>query len=499
LKARGVKEAAVLARPDAHQSVCLVAYVVPTPGHTLTPADLRAELGRTLPSYMVPSRFVMLPELPVNTNGKVDRQRLPDPGWRGSTLAADVQSPQNEMERSLIALYEDVLDLRPISIRDSLLDLGADSLSLLTLALALEQRLGRSVPTSTLLRHPTVEALARALLSEQGEAEAPLRSPEPRARRLLRRAGRMLRSPGSTWQRATDALSRVLTDHGPVLGPLVLPYAVGTRLLERASRERWLRQLLFPKRMAVVTRCMASSAAFGGLDREQVLRTSSFANPWRLWRGEAFARCTPEQRRSWIEVEGVSEQSCAGKVVFAAAHQTVTHLAVPALESLGVAGIRMVGYQRRRADDARRATRRSAVVREAAQLARLTNQLYEAQRALRSGGCALIAADGRQGASADIEVPFLGHRRPFKSGFAELALSADARVVPLSVTVAPSGRLRVRLDAPLTPIGTTHAERVHSLVLQYAAWLEREWSQDLGNVVWRQIARLLSYPGITEP
>jgi amino acid adenylation domain-containing protein len=499
LKARGVKEAAVLARPDAHQSVCLVAYVVPTPDETLTTADLRAELGRTLPSYMVPSRFVMLPELPVNTNGKVDRQRLPDPGWRGSQLAVDIEGPRNEMERWLVALCEDVLDLRPIGIHDSLLDLGADSLSLLTLAVALEQHLGRSVSPSILLRHPTVEALARALLSEQGEAEAPLRPRETRVRRLLQLAGRVLRSPGSVWRRAADVLSSALTNHGPVLGPLVLPYAVGTRLLERASRERWLRQLLFPERMAVVARCMAGSAAFDGLDGEQVLHTSFFANLWRLWRGKAFARCTAEQRRRWIEVEGVPEQSCAGKVVFAIAHQTAAPLAVPVIKSLGITGMRVVGYQLHPASGARRAIRRSVAVRETTYFARLTNQLYEAQRALRSGGCALIAADGRQGTSVDIEVPFLGHRRPFKSGFAELALSADARVVPLSVMVAPSGRLRVRLGAPLTPIGATHAERVRSLVVQYATWLERQWVQDLGNIAWRQIALLLSDPKITEP
>ena len=72
---------AVVSLRGAGQDVRLVAYLVTESGADAPPAGLRDDLRQILPDYMVPSAFVVLPELPLTRNGKVDYRALPEPDW----------------------------------------------------------------------------------------------------------------------------------------------------------------------------------------------------------------------------------------------------------------------------------------------------------------------------------------------------------------------------------------------------------------------------------
>jgi amino acid adenylation domain-containing protein len=167
-----VRQAAVVARETAGGDLRLVAYVAGGP-EAPAPEELRERLAASLPEFLVPASFVVLPSLPLTPNGKLDRAALPEPG---STVkpAREAVPPRDELELRLAQLWEELLEVRPVGIRDDFFALGGHSLLALRLMGGIERLFGRKIPLSALLEARTVEALARLL---RREAEQAPRSP----------------------------------------------------------------------------------------------------------------------------------------------------------------------------------------------------------------------------------------------------------------------------------------------------------------------------------
>src|SRR5436305_5411400 len=161
----GVRSCAVLAREDSRGDRQLVAYVVAAEGSTVSPRELRRELERQLPDFMVPAAFVMLAALPLTPNGKLDRSALPAPGEAAAEDHGYV-APRDVVEEKLVRLWEDLLDVRPIGVRDDFFERGGHSLLILRLRVHLEESLGRTLPVADFFRSPTIEKLAAALRGE---------------------------------------------------------------------------------------------------------------------------------------------------------------------------------------------------------------------------------------------------------------------------------------------------------------------------------------------
>ncbi|MBV9057931.1 MAG: amino acid adenylation domain-containing protein, partial [Pseudonocardiales bacterium] len=136
----GEVEAAVTRHPDVAEAVAivsgkdvehprLVVYVVLTPGAApeTAPQTLRGFLHQVLPDYMVPSVFVVLDELPLSPNGKVDRGALPAPvGGLGS--GHDYVAPRTDVERVLCDIWAQLLKVDRVGIEDNFFELGGDSI-----------------------------------------------------------------------------------------------------------------------------------------------------------------------------------------------------------------------------------------------------------------------------------------------------------------------------------------------------------------------------------
>ncbi|MEQ4718187.1 amino acid adenylation domain-containing protein [Nonomuraea sp. B19D2] len=150
--ATGVSGAVVVERRDSFDSH-LCAYVTGEEG--LQAGHVRAEIERVLPPHMVPAHIMVLPALPLTANGKVDRTALPDPAPRGGGRAA-----RDEVERVLVELWEDVLDVRGIGVDDPLDRLGGSSLTATRLAALVRRRFGVDCPVSAVLSARTISALA---------------------------------------------------------------------------------------------------------------------------------------------------------------------------------------------------------------------------------------------------------------------------------------------------------------------------------------------------
>jgi amino acid adenylation domain-containing protein len=154
----GVREAVVLVREDEPGDRRLVAYVVPIgdPPADL-PIELKNALRRSLPESMIPSAFVMLDELPVTANGKLDRAALPAPRWSAGTEPAAPQTPTEEI---LAAIWSDVLGVARVGREDRFFDLGGHSLLATQMLARVRAACGVELPLRTLFERPKLADLA---------------------------------------------------------------------------------------------------------------------------------------------------------------------------------------------------------------------------------------------------------------------------------------------------------------------------------------------------
>jgi amino acid adenylation domain-containing protein len=167
----GVQAAAVVVSERAEGERQLVAYVVAAAGVELTGSELRAGLRQSLPEYMVPQVYVWLAELPLTANGKLDRQRLP-----AAAVAAEAEpgalAPQNEIERAVAAIWEQVLGLEGISREANFFNLGGHSLLATRVMYELRERFNVELSLRVLFESPTVAEVAEVIENASNTAAA---------------------------------------------------------------------------------------------------------------------------------------------------------------------------------------------------------------------------------------------------------------------------------------------------------------------------------------
>ncbi len=122
-----VREAAVIARPDASGEQALVAYLVTRDDADLAADTLRPWLATQLPDYMIPSAFARLQALPLTPNGKIDRKALPQLEIAASRTAVYVP-PRGPVEEAIASILSDLLGLERVGVHDNFFDLGGHSL-----------------------------------------------------------------------------------------------------------------------------------------------------------------------------------------------------------------------------------------------------------------------------------------------------------------------------------------------------------------------------------
>ncbi|WP_337194240.1 amino acid adenylation domain-containing protein, partial [Paenibacillus sp. OT2-17] len=160
LQVESVREAVVMARADETGQKQMVAYYVA--GQEMGASELRSELGRELPSYMVPSYFVQLEQMPLSPNGKIDRKALPAP--EGSLQSgADYVAPRTWVEVKLAQIWQDVLGLAQVGVKENFFEIGGHSLRATTLASKIHKELNKPLPLRSIFEAPTIEQLAAVM------------------------------------------------------------------------------------------------------------------------------------------------------------------------------------------------------------------------------------------------------------------------------------------------------------------------------------------------
>ena len=136
----------------------LVAYVVPASSAAPTDHQLRDFLTTRLPGYMVPGAFELLEQLPLASDGSIDRHSLPQP--RKTRSGASKTPAQTETEKRLVELWQQVLELEEVGIHDDFFALGGNSLLAMQLVQSLRQKLNANLPLGLIFEKPTIANIA---------------------------------------------------------------------------------------------------------------------------------------------------------------------------------------------------------------------------------------------------------------------------------------------------------------------------------------------------
>jgi amino acid adenylation domain-containing protein len=157
-----VRETIVIACDDQRGSKQLVAYVAPQL-ESLTSKELRSFLKEQLPDYMIPAFFVFLDELPLTSNGKVDRRALPAPDLFSLSLESSFVAPSTATEQAIAEVWQEILKIEKIGIHDNFFELGGHSLIATQVMSRLPPMFSLDLPLSLLFELPTIAELAERI------------------------------------------------------------------------------------------------------------------------------------------------------------------------------------------------------------------------------------------------------------------------------------------------------------------------------------------------
>lgn len=169
----GVQDGVVVVREDKPGDKRLVAYVVCERPGACTPEDLGVRLRRKLPDHMMPSAIVLLETFPLTPGGKIDLRALPRPEAGRSPSEDAFVACRTSTERQLAEIWEEILSVKPIGLRDNFFDLGGDSLLGLRLMLRIEKTFRKSFAPAALFESPTIELMSKLITNDCDEREWP--------------------------------------------------------------------------------------------------------------------------------------------------------------------------------------------------------------------------------------------------------------------------------------------------------------------------------------
>jgi amino acid adenylation domain-containing protein len=189
----GVRQAVVVAREDREGDKRLVAYVVADGLGKEAVGMLKEALAARLPEIMIPSAFVFLSEMPMTSNGKIDRKALlafPPPSLRDTALERYSQGETpNEIERIVYEAWKEVLGLPSVGLNQNFFELGAHSLTVAEVQARLQNDLRREIPIVDFFEFPTIVAFSRHLSGVESVMTTDRAADRARRRKLAMQQG----------------------------------------------------------------------------------------------------------------------------------------------------------------------------------------------------------------------------------------------------------------------------------------------------------------------
>jgi amino acid adenylation domain-containing protein len=155
-----VTDAVVVIKDDSSGNKRLVAYFVSDDG-LLNHSDLHTWLVQKLPFYMIPAAFERLDVIPLNANGKVDWNALPEPTALRPVLNTAYLAPENELEQKILQIWQDVLKIEKIGVNDNFFELGGNSILISQAHQRIKSTLQCEITLVDMFKYPTIRLLAQ--------------------------------------------------------------------------------------------------------------------------------------------------------------------------------------------------------------------------------------------------------------------------------------------------------------------------------------------------
>lgn len=164
-----IDDVAVIVRKDQLGDAEIYAYVVSD--EEVDFSEIKIELQKNLPDYMIPAYMMQIDKIPVTRNGKLDKKALPKIDVK---VKNEYKAPTNKIEEILCVIFQNILGVERVGIKDSFFELGGHSLRATMLLNQIEAKTGYKIPLKEVFNGPTVEELADVISKGRSEEYTPI-------------------------------------------------------------------------------------------------------------------------------------------------------------------------------------------------------------------------------------------------------------------------------------------------------------------------------------
>lgn len=154
-----IKLASVIISNHLDSGPCLVAYIQHKDSGNTHP-NIREELSKIVPSFMIPNIFMWVDFFPLTTNGKIDKKNLPAPEFVRQDSETILKKPTTEIEKEIVKVWSEVLQIKEIGIDENFFEMGGTSIMAVKAVAEIEKITGTRLPLSVLFEYSTVEKFA---------------------------------------------------------------------------------------------------------------------------------------------------------------------------------------------------------------------------------------------------------------------------------------------------------------------------------------------------
>nr|WP_315248558.1 non-ribosomal peptide synthetase [uncultured Flavobacterium sp.] len=165
-----VHDAIVKAFNDKLDISFLTAYIVLNTGIEFTVNDIRDYLTQRVPMHMIPEKYMFLEKLPLTANNKIDRERLSYPDNLRPRLNNSFSEATSELEKLILSIWKEILDIESIGIDDPFFYLGGNSLRLVNVNILLNKKINKPVSMIDMYRLPTIKKMAKFISENNNDS-----------------------------------------------------------------------------------------------------------------------------------------------------------------------------------------------------------------------------------------------------------------------------------------------------------------------------------------
>jgi hypothetical protein len=162
---RGVRQSVVIAKDDERGERRLIGYV--TAEDDVTTTELKRHVRERLPEHMAPETILVLEDIPITANGKIDRKRLPAAETAGRRLEQEYVGPRTAVEEIMVGIFEEVLNLDRVGVHDDFFEIGGHSLLATRVISRVRSTFGMEIGVKSVFDATTVAKLAEVLVAQE--------------------------------------------------------------------------------------------------------------------------------------------------------------------------------------------------------------------------------------------------------------------------------------------------------------------------------------------